>query len=202
MKEPKCKYCNGPHYKTFCSKAPRKTIRRSALKRPSYDELILKAYKASQKPRKVKQHNLGFKTTKPPKQAKISSRSNTERARLIRKADSVFSIYIRRKDSIGNVARCVTCGKQDHYKSMQNGHYVSRRKMSLRYDEMNCNVQCPNCNMNLGGNLANYRKYLIEKYGVGRVEALEIRGKMSGKITTVEIEHVISKYENLLKKMK
>lgn len=202
MKEPKCKICSGPHYKTWCPKAPRKEIARIAIKRPTYEETMAKAAKASLKPRKPLTHKLSSKTPKPLRRSKVARQSQALRATLIRKADRVFSIYVRRKDAIGDIARCVTCGRQDHYKLMQNGHYISRRVMALRFDELNCHVQCPDCNMRLSGNIPKYRKYLIEKYGLGRIEALEIRGRHGGKLTTHEIESYIAKYEALLKKIK
>lgn len=199
MKEPKCKLCGGPHYKTWCPNAPRKQIARTPIKRASYEETIAKARKAAQKPSKVKVYKLSSRQRKSLKHAKIASQSKNYRATLIRKADRVFSLYIRRKDAINDIARCVTCGKQDHYKSMQNGHFISRRVMALRFEEINCEVQCPNCNINLSGNLSQYKKYLVEKHGALRVEALQIRAKQGGKLTTSQIEAYIEKYENLLK---
>lgn len=202
MKEPKCKICSGPHYKTWCPKAPRKEIARTAIKRLSYGESVAKAYKASQKPRKIKVYKLSSKLPKPLKRSRIASQSQNYRATLIRKADRVFSLYIRQRNAINDIARCVTCGRQDHYKSMQNGHYISRRVMALRFEEINCSVQCPDCNMNLGGNLKVYRNYLINKHGIARIEALEIRAKQGGKLTTSDIQEYIVKYENLIKNIK
>ena len=40
------------------------------------------------------------------------------RSKLIKKLDSVFSKYIRRKDAIDEVAKCVTCGVERHWKEL------------------------------------------------------------------------------------
>ena len=58
---------------------------------------------------------------------------------------------------------------------MQCGHYVSRACLPLRYDEKNCNCQCPRCNVFLHGNLIDYRIALVEKYGDTVVDGLEAR---------------------------
>lgn len=61
------------------------------------------------------------------------------------RADTLFSIYIRRKyaDWKGYVA-CYTCGKVAMWEKdgMQCGHFVSRDKKNTRYDEANARVQC------------------------------------------------------------
>ena len=71
------------------------------------------------------------------------------RSKLVKKLDAVFSQYIRLKDAdeFGN-ATCFTCGKVDHWKKLQNGHFQSRKHYATRWDEMNCQVQCVSgCNM-------------------------------------------------------
>ena len=44
------------------------------------------------------------------------------RSKLVKKLDTVFSQYIRQKNSIDGIATCFTCGKKDHWKKLQNGH--------------------------------------------------------------------------------
>ena len=72
----------------------------------------------------------------------------TSRKTLVKKLDKVFSEYIRRRnaDNKGYV-ECFTCGKRDHWKKMQCGHFQSRKHYSTRWNEDNCQVQCVGCNM-------------------------------------------------------
>lgn len=198
MKDPKCTICGGPHYKTFCRQAVRKPLQRSAIKKPTYEEAILKAFKARESVPKPQWNKLPPSIVKPLKRTQIASQSNTERAILIRKADRLVSTYIRRKHAVRNIATCVTCGKRGHYKNMQNGHYISRRIMSLRFEEMNCHVQCKYCNETLGGNLKVYRQYMLQKYGTERTEALEARARNGIKISTPEIQDVVNKFTYLV----
>ena len=57
------------------------------------------------------------------------------------------------------------------------GHYKSKshKVVLLRYSEENCHKQCKHCNSGkyLSGNSLEYRKRLIEKIGLYRVDVIE-----------------------------
>lgn len=115
------------------------------------------------------------KTTKPKKR-------KTD-AQLKKILDKVFSEYIRLRDADKNgYCTCVTCGKKDHYKNMQNGHYMSRQYLATRFDETNCHVQCVGCNVFRGGNYTAYALYMLDKYGEEKLQWLE------------QQKHTITKY--------
>jgi hypothetical protein len=69
------------------------------------------------------------------------------RKTIITKLDSIFSQYIRLRYSKNEISECVTCGKQDHWKKLQAGHFVSRKHYATRWDEDNVkfNVQDVMC---------------------------------------------------------
>lgn len=94
-------------------------------------------------------------------------------SKLKKELDTIFSQYIRLKSSNNGMCKCVTCGKVDNWKNMQNGHYVSRQHLAVRYDETNCNVQCMSCNVFKGGNYTSYALYMIKTYGKKKLEELE-----------------------------
>ena len=80
-------------------------------------------------------------------------------SKLKKELDKWFSLYIRlREASDTGAAICFTCGKMAYYKTLQNGHFQSRRFMATRFDEENCQVQCVACNM-----FRSYYKSLVEK---------------------------------------
>ena len=84
------------------------------------------------------------------------------------KLDKVFSLYIRLKDAnVDGFTSCVTCGKYAHFKELQCGHFQSRRHMSTRWDEDNCNVQCSGCNVFKHGEQFLHAKYIDKKHGKG-----------------------------------
>ena len=121
------------------------------------------------------------------------------RTSLIKKLDTVFSIYIRRKDAVNDIAQCVTCGKKDHWSKLQNGHWASRRHYSTRWDERNCNVQCASCNVFRAGEIYLYTKYLCSQYGDNFPEELYAKSQQIRKFTDVELQDMIQHYTELNK---
>ena len=120
------------------------------------------------------------------------------RSKLIKKLDAVFSQYIRLKDSIDEIATCKTCGKQDHWKKLQNGHFMSRKHYTTRWDDVNCQVQCPGCNVFRYGEQYKFSKYLDLTYGDGTADALYLKSKETIKLADFELEEMIIKYKDLV----
>lgn len=73
--------------------------------------------------------------------------------------------------------------------------------MITRFDEKNCNPQCSDCNVDLGGNLKVYRQRLIEKYNESTVELLEVKGRRGGRVSTHELSNIVRHYEEKIKKL-
>lgn len=90
------------------------------------------------------------------------------------KLDEIFSVFIRRRtaDTEGNV-KCYTCGVEKHWKKMQCGHFCPRQYLSLRYDEINCQVQCYACNLLYNGQPSAFAMRLKKDYGDDIIEKLE-----------------------------
>jgi hypothetical protein len=115
------------------------------------------------------------------------------RTTLVKKLDAVFSIYIRRRFAVNDIAKCVTCGKKDHWKSLQCGHFMSRKHMSTRWHEDNCQVQCAGCNVFRYGEQYKYSLYL----GNNLSEQLHIESKQIRKFADVELQELIEHYTQL-----
>lgn len=182
-KTPKCKFCGGAHYQTFCTKKPRKPIATRKPLRPTRTSFTAKTRLSHSRPKKTL------------KRSQIGSRSKSPRRLLIAKADRVFSIYIRLRYAENGEAYCVTCGAHGPWRGMQNGHFISRRKMNLRWDEVNCNVQCKHCNETLAGNLSKYRTFIVAQYGQKELDRLMLTSKQVRKVRADEIQAIITKYE-------
>ncbi len=123
------------------------------------------------------------------------------RSKLVKKLDAVFSQYIRLKDSVGEIATCFTCGKKDHWKKLQNGHFQSRKHYATRWDEQNCQVQCAGCNVFRYGEQFLFAKYLDERFYAGLSDELYFKSKQIVKFTNSEIEDMILKYKKLVDSM-
>jgi hypothetical protein len=112
------------------------------------------------------------------------------RKTLVKKLDTIFSIYIRRKNSKDNIAECVTCGKQDHWKNLQAGHFMSRKHYATRWDEDNVGVQCMGCNVYRYGEQYKFSKYL----GETKADELLVKSRQIQKFTDADLIDLIELY--------
>jgi hypothetical protein len=120
------------------------------------------------------------------------------RSKLIKKLDTVFSQYIRLKNSKNEIGTCFTCGKEDHWKKLQNGHFQSRRHYSTRWDETNCQIQCAGCNVFKHGEQFIFSQKLDQKYGEGTSRRLHIKAQQIIKLADFEIEELIKTYKTFV----
>jgi len=126
----------------------------------------------------------------------------TQRKKLIEKLDKVFSIYIRQRYAVNEIAKCFTCGKKDHWKKMQCGHFQSRKHQATRWNEENCQVQCVGCNMFKQGEQWTFGLNLDAKYGSSTSFDLHVLSKQTLKMTRVDYEEEISYYKSLVNNLK
>ena len=110
-----------------------------------------------------------------------------------------FSLFVRLRDCVEGThgfARCISCGKAQHYKDMDAGHYISRRWKPTKYDERNVHAQCVHCNRDLSGNVEEYSI----KLGVELSEELKAKSKEPAKKMVLwEVESKISEYRQKAK---
>lgn len=118
-------------------------------------------------------------------------------------ADRLFSIYIRLRDSDENgYGRCISCGKIVHWKDADAGHFVNRKHLNLRYDEMNVNLQCRSCNRFDEGNSAGYTQGLIKKYGENIIEVLRVKKSFIKKYSPFDYGVLCEYFKNKIKRIK
>ncbi len=119
------------------------------------------------------------------------------------KLDKEFSLFIRLRDAMPNgYFKCISCGQIKPFEQADNGHYINRQHMNTRFDEMNCNAQCRHCNRFMEGNMQNYRKGLVTKYGETKVILLESKQGIIRKYSDFEYEQLIKYYKALCKKLR
>lgn len=71
------------------------------------------------------------------------------------------------------MCECICCGVRLHWSVMNGGHFLTRTRLSTIIDPRNVHPQRVYCNKERGGNVAEYRKALVRKYGEESVEELE-----------------------------
>ena len=117
------------------------------------------------------------------------------------KLDKIFSEYIRKRDTRNGVFKCISCGRILPYEQPDCGHYINRKHMSTRFDEMNCNAQCISCNRFDEGNIQGYRRGLVSLYGEQQVNLLEAKKHNFRKYSDFEYEVLIKHYKEEIKKL-
>jgi hypothetical protein len=118
-----------------------------------------------------------------------------KRSTIVKNLDTVFSQYIRLRYAKNEIAECVTCGKKDHYKKLQCGHFQSRRHYSTRWDENNVGVQCYGCNITNQGQQFLFAKHL----GLELAEQMVLKSKQIVKFSDNDLQDMIQHYKDKLK---
>lgn len=108
---------------------------------------------------------------------------------LVKKADRVFGAWIRLRDKNKDGGICCTCGQTGN----QAGHFVKRNHYKVRWHPDNVHTQCLRCNAYLGGNEAEYSRFIINTYGMERFEWL-MDQKGTVKLSREDVQRVIDAY--------
>ena len=137
---------------------------------------------------------------------KLAQKARKDYKKLVAKLDDIFQMYVRYRDNW----TCCCCGKRiapdsDKAKlNMHAGHYVSRKVLSLRWDEKNVHAQCRTCNMqqNYLGIDPRYTRMLIIKYGQDIINYLTDKRWQQVKFSCEELEEKIKYYSDKLAQYK
>jgi len=124
-------------------------------------------------------------------------------------ADKVFSQYIRAKGADRHgYCKCITCGKREHWKDMDAGHYVTRARWGTRFDEDNVFPQCRRCNRFEEGRKPEFTRYLRDRYDSydpaadgNIVDSLIIRSNRTKTFTLDELKEWVKDWRAEIKKM-
>lgn len=120
------------------------------------------------------------------------------KSKLIKKLDIIFSQYVRNKyANKQGMVKCFTCDREYPVKNIQNGHFMSRKHMSTRWQEENCRPQCYSCNIMKQGMQYEYGKRLGKK----TAEKMYMLSKEIVKFSVDDLQEMIEHYQKELKKM-
>ena len=109
----------------------------------------------------------------------------------------LFNTWIRLRDK---GLLCISCQKP--CKKENAGHFRSVGNCpSLRFESLNVHLQCEYCNTYQHGNLLKYRKNLISKIGLDKVEWLELEHEPK-KYLISDIEDLKKLYRMKIKDLK
>lgn len=130
-----------------------------------------------------------------------------------KKANDVFSLYIRTRDMLKEVdssippgyLKCITCDKPYPAFGMgcaQAGHFIPGRHSAVLYDERNCHGQCYNCNINLKGNWVKYEAFMLRTYGPEVIEELKFLDTQNPHYRAIDYVDIQVKFKEKLEGLK
>lgn len=143
-KEKKCRYCG------------EKFIPYNSLQPFCFKSECIQAHNETQRLKKARKVKKEYKEQDKSLQLKL--------------AQQIVNKYVRLRDQ---EKPCCSCG---HISGRQfhAGHYESAGgNQHQRFYTLNIHKQCSICNNHLSGNLVKYRTFMINKYGIEKVEAIE-----------------------------
>ena len=117
------------------------------------------------------------------------------RKKLVAKLDTVFSQYIRQRDSVDGLCTCCTCGIKKPIKQMQCGHFITRSKYATRWDEDNCAAQCVGCNMFKQGEQYKFSIFIDRKFYAGKAEEILHASNKTAKYSNAELIDMSNHYK-------
>ena len=120
----------------------------------------------------------------------------------IKKLDTVFSEYIRRRDAdeYGRV-KCCTCDTVAHWSEMDCGHWIMRRHTATRWSEENCHPQCKSCNRHFDGQWVKHRDYIFKRHGPDMIWKLGHLRIQPIKLMQHEIDEMVQVYKEKIKQL-
>lgn len=124
-------------------------------------------------------------------------------AKLVDEAAAILQRIVRMKAADDNgMARCVTCGKVEHWKDLDGGHWIPRTYTVHKLTEENIWPQCKRCNRFRAGEGSAFTLHMIDTYGRDFVDHMEATKREVRKYTRPEIEAKIKSLKEYEKKIK
>jgi hypothetical protein len=129
--------------------------------------------------------------------------NKTDRQKLIVNLDTIFSEFIRLRDSDKNgICKCITSGEYFHWRDCDAGHFITRENMATRWDEENVNAQGRGDNRFKSGKQFEHGLAIDKKHGPGTASKLLVKSKSACNWEDFEIEAMYKFYKQAVKELK
>lgn len=108
----------------------------------------------------------------------------------------LFSRFIRTRDCQKTTGTfwhgtCVTCDKDYPIGKLQAGHFIQGRSNAVLFDEEHVHGQCQGCNMFKGGMPLEYMDFMVQTFGLERVQAMRDESKRVVHFTREDLEGIL-----------
>jgi len=182
MKKKKCKQCKQPFTPLYSSLQAVCGVNCS---------IVMSKVKEEKKRAKI-----ALKQRKELKEQKEALKTVQQ---LANEAQHAFNAFIRQRDA---GKPCISCDKPDNGSRNASHYYNANNHWGLRFDENNVHASCIECNKSKHGNLIEYRKRLVQKFGEDYVKDLDNRAHETAKYTREELYKIKFLYKEKLKMLK
>ena len=119
---------------------------------------------------------------------------------LINKLDRIFSEYRRKRDANKKgICKCITCQREFKWNELDAGHFISRKEMSVRWDERNVAAQCQYCNRFRYGRQYQF-SLALDKQSRGLSKRLYNKSKEVVKYSMNDLHELVDLYKEKLHK--
>ena len=143
----------------------------------------------------IKAHNKAVAEKKNKKIKKDLSSKYPDKSKFMAVAQTIVNRYIRLRDLN---KPCCTCGHLEG-RQFHAGHFeCAGGNQHQRFYTLNIHKQCSICNNYKSGNLAAYKQFMIEKYGLEKTNQI-INDHGSKKYTIEYLEKLIRVFRNKIK---
>ena len=123
--------------------------------------------------------------------------------RAKKRAVYAFQKWVRNRGRIGNLNRCVTCGRLYPISGrgvIQAGHFIVGRHNATLFDPRNCFPQCYGCNIGKKGNVVKFYKFMLLNFGQDVINDLERLDNTTVKYEVKDYLDIEKKYITMLEK--
>lgn len=129
---------------------------------------------------------------------KVRKEKLKTRADHMKDTQVAFNAWVRARDA---EQPCISCGRF-HQGKNDAGHYRTVASApELRFEPLNCHLQCSPCNTHKSGDIVNYRISLVQRIGADKVEWLE--GPHEPKKYTIDdLKALTAHYRELTRELK
>lgn len=130
-----------------------------------------------------------YRLVERPRKAGKRKKLPTVRS-LVKKADLVFSLWVRKRDGFKCVLASEKCKGP-----IQCGHLIKRGKKAVRWDEVNCNALCSYHNYLDNMEPQHYLSWWLRNYGATLYQDLVDRSRRLFKPSREFLLSIIEKYK-------
>ena len=152
---------------------------------------------------KIKKEKEKLKQQKQRKKDLDKQKRQTKREslpKLIKKLDTLFSIYIRNKYSKKWLITCISCDKEIPISESHNCHWIGRWCKKYRWEEDNCRPWCSGCNtFNQEFHQRVFTTKQIERLWIDKVNEMLREEKKIHKVYKQDLLDKIAIYKELTK---